>query len=129
LTGYFERLTFSTKSLLHCTGENTAAEVTHWSLPLPVPDRYSVRPSYPGNLLLKIKVDYHEGEPVGITLPKTVDLQVMDTPPGMKSATVTNELKPATTETGLIVRVPNFIDVGEAIRVDTETGEYVSRAK
>src|SRR5215510_15358234 len=59
---------------------------------------------------LKIKVDYHEDRPVGITLPKTVDLQVTDTPPGMKSATVTNELKPATTETGLIVRVPNFID-------------------
>ena len=78
---------------------------------------------------LKIKVDYHEGQAVGVTLPKTVDLQVTDTPPGMKSATVTNELKPATTETGLIVRVPNFIDAGEAIRVDTETGEYVSRAK
>ncbi len=78
---------------------------------------------------LKIKVDYHEGQPVGITLPKTVDLQVTDTPPGMKTATVTNELKPATTETGLVVRVPSFIDVGETIRVDTETGEYISRAK
>jgi elongation factor P len=78
---------------------------------------------------LKIKVDYHESEPVGVTLPKTVDLQITDTPPGMKSATVTNELKPATTETGLIVRVPAFIDVGETIRVDTETGEYISRAK
>ena len=78
---------------------------------------------------LKIKVDYHEDRPVGVTLPKTVDLQVTDTPPSLKSATVTNELKPATTETGLIVRVPSFIDVGETIRVDTETGEYVSRAK
>lgn len=78
---------------------------------------------------LKIKVDYHEGNPVGITLPKTVDLQITDTPPSMKSATVTNELKPATTETGLIVRVPSFLEVGETIRVDTETGDYVSRAK
>jgi elongation factor P len=78
---------------------------------------------------LKIKVDYYEGQPVGISLPKTVDLQITDTPPGMKTATVTNELKPATTETGLVVRVPAFIDVGETIRVDTETGEYVSRAK
>jgi len=78
---------------------------------------------------LKIKVDYHEDQPVGISLPKTVDLQITDTPPGMKTATVTNELKPATTETGLIVRVPAFIDVGETIRVDTETGEYISRAK
>lgn len=78
---------------------------------------------------LKIKVDYYEDQPVGISLPKTVDLQITDTPPGMKTATVTNELKPATTETGLVVRVPAFIDVGETIRVDTETGEYVSRAK
>ena len=78
---------------------------------------------------LKIKVDYHEDRPVGVTLPKTVDLQITDTPPSLKSATVTNELKPATTETGLIVRVPSFIDVGETIRVDTETGEYISRAK
>ena len=78
---------------------------------------------------LKITVDYHESEPVGISLPKTVDLQITDTPPGMKTATVTNELKAATTETGLVVRVPSFIGVGETIRVDTETGAYVSRAK
>ncbi|MBI3248507.1 MAG: elongation factor P [Deltaproteobacteria bacterium] len=78
---------------------------------------------------LKIKVDYHEGNPVGIALPKTVDLQITDTPPSMKSATVTNELKPATTETGLVVRVPSFLEVGETIRVDTESGAYVSRAK
>lgn len=78
---------------------------------------------------LKIKVDYHEGQPVGITLPKTVDLQITDTPPSMKSATVTNELKPATTETGLVVRVPSFLEIGETIRVDTESGEYISRAK
>ena len=78
---------------------------------------------------LKITVDYHESEPVGISLPKTVDLQITDTPPGMKTATVTNEIKAATTETGLVVRVPSFIGVGGTIRVDTETGEYVSRAK
>jgi elongation factor P len=78
---------------------------------------------------LKIKVDYYEDQPVGVTLPKTVDLQITDTPPSMKSATVTNELKPATTETGLIVRVPSFLEVGETIRVDTETGDYISRAK
>jgi elongation factor P len=78
---------------------------------------------------LKIKVDLYEGQPVGISLPKTVDLRVADAPPGMKSATVTNELKPATMETGLVVRVPNFIEPGETIRVDTETGSYLSRAK
>jgi elongation factor P len=78
---------------------------------------------------LKIRVDLYESRPIGITLPKTVDLTVTDTPPAMKSATVTNELKPATMETGVIVRVPNFINTGDVIRVDTETGGYLSRAK
>jgi elongation factor P len=64
-----------------------------------------------------------------VSLPKTVDLKVTDTAPGLKSATVTNALKAATTETGLIVQVPNFIVVDEVIRVDTESGEYLSRAK
>ena len=66
---------------------------------------------------------------MGVSLPKTVDLKVTDTAPGLKTATVTNVLKPATVETGLVVQVPNFIDVGEVIRVDTESGAYLSRAK
>ncbi len=78
---------------------------------------------------LKITVDMHEGQPVGVTLPKTVDLEVADTPPALKSATVNNELKPATMETGLVARVPGFIEIGETVRVDTETGNYLSRAK
>lgn len=78
---------------------------------------------------MTITLDVYDGEPVGISLPKTVDLAVTDTPPAMRGATVTNELKPATMETGLVVRVPGFIDVGETVRVDTQTGEYVSRAK
>ena len=79
---------------------------------------------------MKLMVEFYDGtQPVGIELPKTVNLTVTDTTPGMKGATVTNVLKPATTETGLIVQVPAFIDIGESIRVDTETGEYLSRAK
>jgi len=78
---------------------------------------------------LKIRIDLYEGRPIGVSLPKTVDLQVADTPPTMKTASVTNELKPATTETGLVVRVPSFIGVGDVVRVDTETGGYISRAK
>jgi len=78
---------------------------------------------------MRVTVDFYEGRPIGITLPKTVDLRVTDTAPGLKSATVTNALKPATTETGLIVPVPNFVDVDDVIRVDTESGSYVSRAK
>lgn len=78
---------------------------------------------------LRLQVEFHEANPVAVSLPKSVDLRVTDTAPGMKGATVTNVLKPATTETGLVVQVPSFIDVGDVIRVDTETGNYVSRAK
>jgi len=77
----------------------------------------------------RIQVEFHEGKPMGVSLPKTIDLKIVETAPGLKSATVTNVLKPATTETGLVVPVPNFIGEGDVIRVDTETGEYVSRAK
>ena len=78
---------------------------------------------------VKIMVEFFETKPLGVALPKTLDLTVTETAPGLKSATVTNALKPATVETGLVVPVPNFIDVGDVIRVDTETGAYVSRAK
>jgi elongation factor P len=78
---------------------------------------------------LRLQVEFHDGNPIGIELPKTVDLTVTETAPGMRGATVTNSLKPATTETGLVVPVPSFIDVGDVIRVDTDSGEYLSRAK
>ena len=77
----------------------------------------------------RIQVEFHEGRPMGVNLPKTIDLKVVETTPGLKTATVTNVLKPAKTETGLVVQVPNFISEGDSIRVDTETGEYLSRAK
>ncbi len=77
----------------------------------------------------RIHVEFHDDKPIGVELPKTVDLKIVETEPGLKTATVTNVLKPATTETGLIVKVPAFINEGEVIRVDTETGEYLSRAK
>jgi len=78
---------------------------------------------------IRLQVEFHDTTPVAVALPKTVDLTVTDTAPGLRSATVTNSLKPATTETGLVVPVPPFIDVGDVIRVDTETGQYLSRAK
>jgi len=77
----------------------------------------------------RVEVDFYEGQPIGVTLPKTVDLRITDTSPGLKTATVTNVLKPATTETGLVVPVPNFVETGDLIRVDTESGAYLSRAK
>ena len=75
----------------------------------------------------RIVIEFHEVTPMGVELPKTIDLKVTDTPPGLKTATVTNALKPATTETGLVVQVPNFINTGDVIRVDTETGAYLQR--
>ena len=78
---------------------------------------------------LRLRVDFHEGQPVSVSLPKTVDLQVKATPPSMKTATATAEMKPATLETGFVIRVPSFITLGETVRIDTETGTYLSRVK
>ena len=75
-----------------------------------------------------IAVEFYGSEPVGIELPVTVDLKVVDTVPGIKGATASNQIKPATTETGLVVNVPPFINPGDTIRVSTESGEYLSRA-
>lgn len=78
---------------------------------------------------IKFMVDFYEGKPVGIEPPQVVELKVVDTAPNLKGATVTNTLKPATLETGLVVNVPAFIDIGEKIRVDTTEGKYLERAK
>ena len=75
-----------------------------------------------------INVEFYGSEPVGIELPQTVDLVVQDTPPAIKGATANAQLKPATLETGLVVQVPPFINVGDKIRVNTESGEYQARA-
>ena len=75
-----------------------------------------------------INVEFYGSEPVGIELPVTVDLKVVDTVPGIKGATASNQIKPATLETGLVVNVPPFINTGDVIRVSTESGEYLSRA-
>ncbi len=77
---------------------------------------------------LQIKVEFYDGKPVGIELPQTVDLTVVETEPGLKSATASSVTKPAKTETGLVVQVPPFINEGEKIRVDTSEGAYLSRA-
>ena len=74
-----------------------------------------------------IRVDMYEGQPVGIELPQTVDLKVADTVPGIKGATAAAQVKPATCETGLVVTVPAFVNEGDTIRINTETGEYLSR--
>src|SRR5438309_7940590 len=76
----------------------------------------------------QIKVEFFDGKAVGIELPQTVELTVIETEPGLKSATASSVTKPAKTETGLVVQVPPFINEGEKIRVDTSEGAYLSRA-
>ncbi|WP_263383914.1 elongation factor P [Granulicella arctica] len=77
---------------------------------------------------LSISVSFHDGKAVGIELPGVVEMTVMETEPGIKSATASSVTKPAKTETGLVVQVPPFINEGEKIRVDTTEGAYMSRA-
>jgi elongation factor P len=77
----------------------------------------------------RVKVDFHQETPVGIDLPTTVDLEVVETQPGSRGDTVTNVQKPAKLETGLEVSVPLFIEEGEQVRIDTRTGQFVERVK
>ena len=78
---------------------------------------------------IKLKVQMYEGRPVGIDLPLTVEMTVMETDPEIKGASVSNVGKPAKMETGLIVQVPAFIAEGERIRIDTASGSYIERVK
>jgi elongation factor P len=75
-----------------------------------------------------IQVDFHDENPVGIDLPNTVTLEVVDTEPSMKGATASASYKPAKMETGLTVMVPPFIEVGTKIIIDTRENKYLSRA-
>lgn len=69
------------------------------------------------------------GNPLTLELPGSVELLVKDTPPGIKGATATNQLKDAECDTGLKTRVPPFIEIGEMIRISTADGSYIGRAK
>jgi elongation factor P len=73
-------------------------------------------------------VPVYEGTPVGAELPVVVELEISHTEPGMKGDRVAGALKPATVETGTTVQVPLFVETGERIKVDTRSGEYISRA-
>jgi len=77
----------------------------------------------------KLQVSMYQGRLITVTLPNTVDLEVTDTAPEIRGATATNQPKPATLETDLVVQVPAFIKAGDVIRVDTRSGEYVTRVK
>ncbi len=77
---------------------------------------------------IEISVNYYNGEPVSVELPIVVELEVIETEPGLKNATVSNVNKPAKLETGVVIQVPQFINEGDIIKVNTQTGEYISRA-
>ncbi|NLZ38867.1 MAG: elongation factor P [Firmicutes bacterium] len=74
-----------------------------------------------------INVLFYQGQLIGIELPYFVELTVVDTEPGIKGDTASGGSKPATLETGLVVQVPFFINVGDVLRIDTRTGEYIER--
>jgi elongation factor P len=77
---------------------------------------------------LKINIEFYEGRAVGVELPPSVPMKVVETEPGLKGATVSNVGKPAKMETGLVVQVPAFINEGETILVSTSEGSYMQRA-
>ena len=76
----------------------------------------------------ELLVSMYNGKPVVITLPNTVDLAVTDTPPEIKGSTASGQRKSATLETGVVVYVPSFVKTGDILRIDTRTGEYLTRA-
>ena len=78
---------------------------------------------------LKIQAEFYEGEPIGIDLPPSLELEVKQTEPSLKGATVSNVNKPATLENGVTIEVPPFVNEGDRIRVDPVEGRYIERAK
>src|SRR3977135_2980244 len=78
---------------------------------------------------MKIQAEYYNGKVIGIQLPNSLVLEVVDTAPVMKTATKTASTKPAKLENGVTINVPEFVSTGEKVRVNPNTGEYMDRAK
>jgi elongation factor P len=78
---------------------------------------------------MKIQAEYYDGNPIGIQLPNSLNLEIVDTAPVMKTATKTASTKPAKLSNGVTINVPEFIAQGERVRVNPTTGEYMDRAK
>ena len=74
-------------------------------------------------------IKFYKGSPFQVEAPNFVDLEVVDTEPGVKGDTATNVTKAATVETGAVIQVPIFIETGEKIQIDTRSGEYLGRSK
>jgi elongation factor P len=78
---------------------------------------------------MKIQAEYYNGNPIGIQLPNSLNLEIVDTAPVMKTATKTASTKPAKLSNGVTINVPEFVAQGERVRVNPTTGEYMDRAK
>jgi len=76
---------------------------------------------------MTLQISTYDGEPIGVVLPITVDLKVIEAPPGFAGDTATGATKQIILETGLKVTTPLFVDEGDIVRVDTRTGQYLSR--
>ncbi len=98
-------------------------------------EQYTVSQDVAGDAMLYLcpnattEVLINEGNPLMIDLPPAVELEVTECQPGIKGATATNQLKEAVMETGLKIRVPPFIEIGEKLKVSTSDGSYISRSK
>lgn len=103
--------------------DNATYEQHHLSPELLGDDRLYLLPN------TVIQVEMHEGTPLGVQLPKVVELEVVETQPSIRGATAQAHNKPATLETGLVVSVPPFVEKGDVLRIDSESGEYIERAK
>ena len=75
----------------------------------------------------EVQINFYNGRAIGVEIPPSVVLTVVDTEPGIRNATATNTFKPATMETGITVQVPPFINKGEKIKIDTNQGTYMER--
>lgn len=77
---------------------------------------------------MEVQVMLYQGKVLGVELPTSVELEVIETEPGIKGDTASGGSKPATMETGIIVNVPFFVNIGDVLRIDTRTGAYMERA-
>ena len=78
---------------------------------------------------MPVKIEYYDSKPIGVLLPDTVDLTVVETEPSIQKATASAVMKPAKLETGLVINVPPFVGTGDKVKVDTSEGRYIQRVQ
>src|SRR5208282_2248113 len=78
---------------------------------------------------MPVKIEYYDNNPIGVLVPDTVDLMVVDTEPSIQKATASAVMKPAKLETGLVINVPPFVGTGDKVKVDTSEGRYIQRVQ